>query len=609
LFNVHGAISDAGGSIRAKATPSHGISYEILLRRSDDPEAAPPTDSLLEPQMEKATILLLHSDHAVRSLVLEGLDQAGYEAIGARDSGEALEWMDLYPGSIALLVTDVELCDTSGPALAAQMAVRNPGIRVVFTADHAVDPSVKKAWTERGARFLEKPFRLEELIGIVNAVLAEDYARVPQQAGVAAPAAPVSLVGTPETIFGQDTAEFHADTSLTPLELEQAIQVAHAMGEVSGRKVAEDQFRHSDEIFHLMVNNIKDHGIIMLDPRGEVVTWNTGSQAISGYRADEVVGKHFSLFYSSSDIEHGKPEQELATANSTGRFAAEGWRLRKDATAFWADVVVTALRDPSGRLLGFVQVTRDMSERKQAEALDAAKTAELVEANKELEAFAYSVSHDLRAPLRHLDGFADLLRKNWYHQMDALGQRYLDKITASAQRMGRLVDDLLAFSRLLRADVSRTHVNLRLLQAEVRRGLEPDLAGRTVEWIIGDLPDVYGDRSMLRQVFFNLLSNAVKFTRDKQEARIEIGCAGITDGEATIFVRDNGAGFEMQYVAKLFEVFQRLHSDEFEGTGVGLANVRRIVERHGGRVWAEGAVDQGATFYFTLRLNRGTDHA
>ena len=134
-----------------------------------------------------------------------------------------------------------------------------------------------------------------------------------------------------------------------------------------------------------------------------------------------------------------------------------------------------------------------MSERKRTDALDAAKTVELVEANKELEAFAYSVSHDLRAPLRHLDGFAELLRKNWYHQMDAPGQRYLDKITASAQRMGRLVDDLLAFSRLLRADVSVTHVNLRQLQEEVRRELEPDLAGRTVEWIIGDLPDVYGE--------------------------------------------------------------------------------------------------------------------
>ena len=242
------------------------------------------------------------------------------------------------------------------------------------------------------------------------------------------------------------------------------------------------------------------------------------------------------------------------------------------------------------------------------EARISERTADLVSTNNELEAFAYSVSHDLRAPLRHLDGFANLLRRNCYQRLDGPAQRYLDKITAAGQRMGSLIDDLLAFSRLGRSDISRTQVSLQLLQDEVRHELEPDLAGRTVVWIIGELPDVYGDRSMLRQVFVNLLSNAVKYTRDRPEGRIEMGCSATTEQEATIFVRDNGTGFEMQYVHKLFGVFQRLHSDEFEGNGVGLANVRRIVERHGGRVWAEGAVDQGATFYCSLQLNRGKAH-
>ncbi len=407
----------------------------------------------------------------------------------------------------------------------------------------------------------------------------------------------------------QDPAEFPLETSLNPIETEHSDLLSFVIRDASRRKVAEDQFRSNDAVFHLMVNNIKDYGIIMLDAEGRIVTWNAGAQTISGYQADEVVGKHFSLFYPAIDIEQGKPLRELAAADSAGRFEDDGWRVRKDGTLFWANVIMTALRDLDGKLLGFAEVTRDMSERKQAEALDGAKTLELIAANRELESFAYSVSHDLRAPLRHLDGFAELLRKNCYPQLDATGQRYLDKITASAQRMGRLIDDLLAFSRLLRTDVSRTHVSLQGLQDEVRRDLEPDLAGRTVVWRIGHLPDVYGDRSMLRQVFVNLLSNAVKYTRNRAEAVIEIGCAGTTDEEATIFVRDNGAGFEMQYVDKLFGVFQRLHSDEFEGNGVGLANVRRIVERHGGRVWAEGAVDQGATFYCSLLLNREKDHA
>ena len=237
------------------------------------------------------------------------------------------------------------------------------------------------------------------------------------------------------------------------------------------------------------------------------------------------------------------------------------------------------------------------------------RTADLLAANKALEAFAYSVSHDLRAPLRHLDGFAELLRHRCSPQMDPQCQRYLDKITSSAQRMGRLIDDLLAFSRLQRTEVSMVRVGLNQLVDDIRRELEPDLAGRLVIWKVGDMPDVYGDRSMLRQVLVNLVSNAVKYTRDRPEAHVEIGCSGTTEEETTLFVRDNGTGFEMRYVHKLFEVFQRLHSDEYEGTGVGLAIVRRIVERHGGRVWAEGALDRGATFYCSLQLNKGKHYA
>jgi PAS domain S-box-containing protein len=388
---------------------------------------------------------------------------------------------------------------------------------------------------------------------------------------------------------------------VTP-ETEPAVR---AIGNTATRQIAEDQFRGSDAVFYLMVNEIKDYAIMTLDPKGYVITWNAGSREMSGYDAAEVVGKYFSLFYLPSDVEDGKPARDLDAASTTGRFGEEGWRLRKDGSAFWADAVLTALRDPEGRLLGFASVKRDMSERKAAEALHTAQNADLLVANKELEAFAYTVSHDLRAPLRHMDGFAEMLRVNCYEQLDSQGKRCLDKITAAAQRMGCLIDDLLTFSRLLRADVSRTHVCLGSLQEEVRREMEPDTAGRSIVWTVGELPNVFGDRSMLRQVFVNLLSNALKFTRNCEDTRIEIGSTGTTSEETTIFVRDNGAGFDMKYVGKLFGVFQRVHSDkEFAGTGVGLANVRRIIERHGGRVWAEGAVDQGATFYFSLRLNR-----
>jgi light-regulated signal transduction histidine kinase (bacteriophytochrome) len=220
--------------------------------------------------------------------------------------------------------------------------------------------------------------------------------------------------------------------------------------------------------------------------------------------------------------------------------------------------------------------------------------------NKELEAFSYSVSHDLRAPLRHIDGFTDLLKKQAAAQLDEKAVRYLNTISESAKRMGCLIDDLLMFSRVGRDDMCKIPVDTNQLVQEVLADLRPDTEHRDIAWTIASLPPVAADRPMLRQVFANLIGNAVKYTRRREHATIEIGCYGSHE-ESVIFVRDNGAGFDMQYVNKLFGVFQRLHSAaEFEGTGIGLANVRRIMTRHGGRVWAEGAVGQGAAFYVSL---------
>jgi light-regulated signal transduction histidine kinase (bacteriophytochrome) len=229
------------------------------------------------------------------------------------------------------------------------------------------------------------------------------------------------------------------------------------------------------------------------------------------------------------------------------------------------------------------------------------RTEELEAANKELESFSYSVSHDLRAPLRHIDGFADLLRKHIEGSLDDKAKRYLTMISGSAKQMGMLIDDLLAFSRVGRAEVRRVRVDLNRLVADVRRELEPDLKDRQVTWSVATLPLVHGDPALLRQVFVNLLGNAAKFTRTRETARIEIGCAAREGDDPVIFVRDNGVGFDMRYATKLFGVFQRLHrADEFEGTGIGLANVRRIVSKHSGRTWAEGVLNGGATFYFSL---------
>jgi PAS domain S-box-containing protein len=311
------------------------------------------------------------------------------------------------------------------------------------------------------------------------------------------------------------------------------------------------------------------------------------------------------------DMVAAKIERVLARDFQDYRYEA---RIRHADGAYrWVSAVGFDIqRDQDGQVTRMLGVRMDITDRKRAEeeirrlnqeleqrVLD--RTAQLEAANKELEAFTYSVAHDLRAPLRHIDGFIDLLQQRTAPTLDAQSRHYMATISDSAKRMGTLVDELLAFSWKGRYEMSKRQVDLGPLVQEVIRELAPETAGRKINWHVADLPTVTGDLSMLRLVLVNLISNALKFTRGREPAEIEIGWRRQQEPETVIFVRDNGVGFDMQYADKLFGVFQHLHRvDEFEGIGIGLANVRRIITRHGGRTWAEGEVNRGATFYFSL---------
>ncbi len=520
----------------------------------------------------------------------------------------------------------------------------------------------------------------------------------------------------------------------------------------------------------VLVNSVEDYAIFMLDPQGRVVSWNVGAERIKGYDADEILGRHFSCFYTPEDRDAGRPEAELQKAVAEGRCESEGWHVRKNGSRLWTNAVITPVLDDAGILCGFAKITRDITRRKQADeelrlnearlqalvqltqmtgaslqeitdfALESAvaltnstigylafmnedesvltmhswsKTAmaqcaiidkpivyqvvntglwgeavrqrkpvvtndylspnplkrghpeghvpvlrhmnapicdgerivivagvgnkaapyddadvrqltllmqgmwqilqrkraeeslagyarQLEVANRELEAFSYSVSHDLRTPLRALDGFSLALIEDCGDRLEDSAKDYLNRIRAASQRMGTLIDDLLKLSRITRHELDRRTVDLSRLARAVEqelRGVEP---ARCVELIIEDGLIGVGDEHLLRVAIQQLLENAWKFTGKQPRARIEFSRTRC-DGQTVYFVRDNGVGFDMTYADNLFGAFQRLHAAaEFPGTGIGLATVQRIVHRHGGRVWAEAALEKGATFYFTL---------
>lgn len=370
--------------------------------------------------------------------------------------------------------------------------------------------------------------------------------------------------------------------------------------DITEKKRAEDALKRSEERFRMMISNIKDYSVITLDPEGKITSWNGAAERIKGYRAEEVLGKHVSIFYPAEEVAIGKPTTELAAAIKDGRFEDDGWRVRKDGSRFWANVVVTPLHDQAGRARGFVKITRDTTEKRKAEQELIRRSAELEAANKELESFSYSVSHDLRAPLRGIDGFSQALVEDYDASLDATGKNYLSRIRAGTQRMGVLIDDLLNLARVTRAEMYREKIDLTKMAGDIVRELQAGEPERKVFVKVDQGLSADGDNRLVRVALQNLFGNAWKFTSKRADAKIEFGTLG-SNGSKAYFVRDNGAGFDQTYAARLFGAFQRLHSlEEFPGTGIGLATVQRIVHRHGGKVWAEGAVNQGATLYFTL---------
>ena len=398
------------------------------------------------------------------------------------------------------------------------------------------------------------------------------------------------------------------------------VGIASTERDITARKREAEKLRETNDYLENLINHA-NAPIIVWDPQFRITRFNGAFTSLTGRRADEVIGKPIEILFPPALVESS---MELIAKTQTG----ERWETVEihiqhidgtRRTVLWNSATLFA---PDGKTpVATIAQGMDITERKRAveqvhrlnaelEQRVVERTAQLQAANQELESFSYSVSHDLRAPLWHVQGYVDMLAREAEGRLSENGRRYMKTIADASREMGVLIDDLLEFSRMGRVQMAETSVSLDGLVQESIQSLEMTTRGRNIVWKIPPLPAVRGDHAMLRQVLANLLGNAVKYTRPRDPAEIELGCDGAEDGRVIFFVRDNGVGFDPQYVHKLFGVFQRLHrTDEFEGTGIGLANVRRIIARHGGRTWAEGAVDQGATFYFTLKTTSSNNPA
>jgi PAS domain S-box-containing protein len=380
------------------------------------------------------------------------------------------------------------------------------------------------------------------------------------------------------------------------------------VSEIVERTRVEEALRASERKFRSVVESTPD-AIVLADSAGNILAWNQGAQAIFGYGEAELVGEPLTRLM--PERYRGAHRSGLARFRATGESRVIGRTvqlhgLRKDGSEFPLELALSSWQ--AGAETFYSGIIRDITVRQQTEEAIGTlnetleqRVTELKAANQELVTLSYSIAHDLRAPLRAIHSFSRILLDDYLSRLDAEAQGYLQRVSANALHMGRLIDDLLAFGQLNYQPLQKRPVAPTELVREVLEDLRPEYAHRQVELVVQDLPPCQADPLLLKQVWANLVGNALKFTRGRPVVRIEVGCDEQV-GVPVYFVRDNGVGFEMQYADKLFGVFQRLHSAaDYEGTGVGLALTQRIVQRHGGRIWAEAEVDQGATFFFTLR--------
>lgn len=392
-------------------------------------------------------------------------------------------------------------------------------------------------------------------------------------------------------------------------------------------KQLNEELRKSEDRYYRMISEVEDYAIILLSPDGMVQNWNKGAEKIKGYKAEEIVGRHFSIFYTPEDRERNLPQQLLDTAVQKGKSTYEGWRVRKDGSRFWGSIVITALHNHGNEIMGFSKVTRDLTERKMAEdklkmyadqLLQ--KNQELEHSNSELSSFSYVASHDLQEPLRKIQGFGNLILNSEAAHLSDTGKDYFNRMIKAASRMQGLIDSLLEFSRTTTADRKFEKADLNELLEDTKRDLRERIESSGAIINAQKLPVMTVIPFQFRQLLLNLVGNAIKYAKKDVRPVVNITAqhirpAQMTDQHASSYsdymeftVRDNGIGFEQEYANKIFELFQRLHGkNEYSGSGIGLAICKNIAENHSGWITAESEPGVGSAFHVFIPLREEYD--
>ncbi len=355
-----------------------------------------------------------------------------------------------------------------------------------------------------------------------------------------------------------------------------------------------EELHRSQERYHKMVEEVVDYAIFSLNKDGIIKSWNRGAERIKGYSEEEIIGKNFRIFYIEEDLRNNLPKKNLINAAKAGKITTEGWRVRKDGSTFWASVVITALHDKEGNVIGFSKVTKDLTDRK---LLDDVR--QLAQKNKELEQLVYITSHDLQEPLSSISGFANILEHHYKNKLDENADKYLHYITESCNRMSNLIKALLDYS-LIGRQRKLEKVDCNQLVSDVLKDLSSSIETVNADITVENLPALNANSVELELLFQNLIGNAIKFRRKDVQPKITVSASEI-NGAWKFSISDNGIGIDEKFSEKIFNIFQRLHTrSEFDGTGIGLSHCKKIVRLYGGDIWVESQPDHGSIFHFTI---------